>query len=84
VLPDRERSGGIDCALHLAVDEQLVPEFDQAFDPNCLGEMSVGLRCHRRAVGWLNGHELCRIIRDLGSGIVSECHTYEARTSNHP
>ena len=32
VLPDRERSGGIDCALHLAVDEQLVQEFDRAFD----------------------------------------------------
>ena len=24
------------------------------------------------------GGELCRIIRNLGSGIVSECHTYEA------
>ncbi len=28
VLPDRKRSGGNDCALHLAVDEQLVQEFD--------------------------------------------------------
>src|SRR5262245_33033718 len=28
VLPDRERSGGLDCALHLTVDEQLVQEFD--------------------------------------------------------
>ena len=69
VLPDRERSGRIDCALHLAVDEQLVPEFDQAFDRNSSGEKSAGLRCHRRAVGWLNGRELCRIIRHFGSGI---------------
>jgi hypothetical protein len=28
VLPYRERSGGIDGAFHLAVDEQLVQEFD--------------------------------------------------------
>src|SRR5213595_4150503 len=32
VLSDRERSGGIDCALHLAVDKQLVQEFDRALD----------------------------------------------------
>ena len=28
VFPDSERSGGIDCTLHVAVDEQLVQEFD--------------------------------------------------------
>ena len=38
VLPDRKRSGGIDCALHLAVDEQLVQEFDRAFDRNSSGK----------------------------------------------
>ena len=52
VLPDRERSGGIDCALHLAVDEQLVQEFDRAFDRNSSGEKSAGLRWHGRAVEW--------------------------------
>src|SRR5207248_3667346 len=30
VLPNPERSGGIDCALHLAVDEHPVQEFDRA------------------------------------------------------
>jgi hypothetical protein len=40
VLPDRERSRGIDCALHLAVDEQLVQEFDRAFDRNSSGKKS--------------------------------------------
>jgi hypothetical protein len=39
VLPDRERSGGTDCALHLAVDEQLVQEFDRAFDRNSSGKV---------------------------------------------
>jgi hypothetical protein len=38
VLLDRERSGGIDCALHVAVDEQLVQEFDRAFNRNSSGE----------------------------------------------
>ena len=52
MLPDRERSGGIDCALHIAVDEQLVQEFDRAFDRNSSGEKSAGLRWHERAVGW--------------------------------
>src|SRR5262249_61764948 len=52
VLPDRERSDGIDCALHLAVDEQLVQEFDRAFDQNSSGEKSAGLRWHGRAVEW--------------------------------
>jgi hypothetical protein len=51
VLSDRERSGGIDCALHLAVDEQLIEEFDRAFDRNSSGEKSAGLRWHERAVG---------------------------------
>src|SRR5215470_2777553 len=51
VLPDRERSDGIDCALHLAVDEQLVQEFDRAFDQNSSGEKSAGLRWHGRAIG---------------------------------
>src|SRR6266487_3286032 len=53
VLPDRERSSGIDCALHLAVDEQLVLEFDRAFDRNSSGEKSAGWRWPERAVGWL-------------------------------
>jgi hypothetical protein len=93
--PNRERSGGIDCALHLAVDEQLVFEFDRAFNRNSSGKKSAGLRWHERAVGWrwddrwvwlirlrgfgaparrkaaksVHGRALCRIIRDLGSGI---------------
>src|SRR4029453_16389896 len=50
VLPKREGSGGIDCALHLPVDEQLVQEFDRAFDRNSLGEKSAGLRWHRRVL----------------------------------
>jgi hypothetical protein len=52
VLPDRERSGRIDCALHFAVDEQLVQEFDRAFDRNSPGEKSAGWRWHERGVGW--------------------------------
>jgi hypothetical protein len=52
VLLDRERSDGIDCALQLAVDEQLVQELDRAFDRNSSGEKSAGLRWHERAVGW--------------------------------
>jgi hypothetical protein len=55
VLLDRERSSRIDCALHLAVDEQLVQEFDRAFDRNSLGEKSAGLRWHKRVVGWCPG-----------------------------
>jgi hypothetical protein len=51
VLTDRKRSGGIDCALHLAVDEQLVQEFDGAFDRNSSGKRSAGLRWHERAIG---------------------------------
>jgi hypothetical protein len=50
VLPNRERSDGLDCALHLAVDEQLVQEFDRAFDRNSLGEKRAGLRWHGRVV----------------------------------
>src|SRR4029453_18515175 len=50
VLPDRERSGGIDCALHLAVEEQLVQEFTEPLietpweriAPDCVG-MNVRL-----------------------------------------
>jgi hypothetical protein len=52
VLPDRERSGRIDCALHFAVDEQLIQEFDRARDRNSSGEKSAGWRWHERAVGW--------------------------------
>jgi hypothetical protein len=52
VLPDRERSSGVDSALHLAVNEQLVQEFDRASDRNSSGETSGGLRGHERAVGW--------------------------------
>ena len=52
MLPDRQRSGGLDCALHIAVDEQLVQELDRAFDRNSSGEKSAGLRWHERAVGW--------------------------------
>ena len=52
VLPDHERSVGIDCALHLAIDAQPVEEFDRAFDRNSSGEKSAGLRWHERAVGW--------------------------------
>jgi hypothetical protein len=52
VLLDRERSSGIDCALHVAVDEQLVQEFDRAFDRNSSREKRAGLRWHERAVGW--------------------------------
>jgi hypothetical protein len=52
VLADRERSGGIDCALHLAVDEQLVQEFNRAFNRNSSGEKSAGWRWHERAAGW--------------------------------
>src|SRR6266513_2728407 len=52
VLPERQRSGGINGALHLAVDEQLVQEFDRAFDRNSSGEKSAGLSWHERAVGW--------------------------------
>ena len=40
LLPDRKRSGGNDCALHLAIEEQLVQEFDRAFDRNSLGKKS--------------------------------------------
>jgi hypothetical protein len=32
VLPDGERSSRIDGALHLAVDDQLIQEFDRSFD----------------------------------------------------
>jgi hypothetical protein len=47
LLPDRKRSGGNDCALHLAIEEQLVQEFDRAFDRNSSGKMSgVGNRLH--------------------------------------
>src|SRR4030095_3222731 len=52
VLPKRERSGGIDCALHLAVDEQLVQEFDRTFNRNSSGETSAGLRLYVRTGGW--------------------------------
>src|SRR4030095_6320531 len=52
VLPKRERSVGIDCALHVAVDEQLVQEFDRAFDRSSSGEKIAGLRWHERAFGW--------------------------------
>jgi hypothetical protein len=52
VLPDRERSGGIDCALHLAVHDQLIQEFDRARDRNSSGEKSAGLGWHERAAGW--------------------------------
>jgi hypothetical protein len=50
--PISKRSGGNDYALHLAVDEQLVQEFDRAFDRNSSGEKSAGLSWHERAVGW--------------------------------
>ena len=40
LLPDRKRSGGNDCALHLAIEEQLVQEFDRAFDRNSSGKNS--------------------------------------------
>jgi hypothetical protein len=43
---------GIDCALHLAIDEQPVEEFDRAFDRNSSGEKSAGLRGHDDLVGW--------------------------------
>jgi hypothetical protein len=38
--PDRKRSSGNDCALHLAIEEQLVQEFDRAFDRNSFGKKS--------------------------------------------
>ncbi len=74
VLPDRERSGGIDCALYLSVDEQLVQEFDRAFDQNSSGEKSAGLRWHERAGGWpwddrWSGRFVCG---DRGFGLSSE------------
>src|SRR6184192_4060094 len=68
VLPDRERSGGIDCALHLAVDEQLVQEFDRAFDRNSSGKKSAGLRWHERAVGWRWDDRWVWLIRLRGFG----------------
>ena len=40
LLPARKRSSGNDCALHLAIEEQLVQEFDRAFDRNSSGKMS--------------------------------------------
>jgi len=52
VLPDHERSVGIDCALQLAIDEQPIEEFDRAFDRNSSGEKSARLRWHERAIGW--------------------------------
>ena len=51
LLPDRKRSGGNDCALHLAIEEQLVQEFDRAFDRDSSGEKSAGWRWHERAAG---------------------------------
>ncbi len=68
VLPDRERSSGIDCALHLAVDEQLVQEFDRAFNRNSSGKSSAGLRWHERAVGWPGDDRWVRLIRWRGLG----------------
>jgi hypothetical protein len=52
VLPDGEHSGRIDCAFHLAVNDQLVQEFDRAFDGNPSGEKSAGWCWHEHAVGW--------------------------------
>jgi hypothetical protein len=40
LLPDRKRPGGNDCAFHLAIEEQLVQEFDRAFDRNSSGKKS--------------------------------------------
>ncbi len=68
VLPDRERSGGIDCALHVAVDEQLVQEFDRAFDRNSSGKNSARLRWHERAVGWSWNDRWVWLIRLRGFG----------------
>src|SRR5207247_6786819 len=68
VLPDRERSGGIDCALHVAVDEQLVQELDRAFDRNSSGENSARLRWHERAVGWPWAESWVWLIRLWGFG----------------
>jgi hypothetical protein len=75
VLPDRERSGGIDCALHLAVDEQLVQEFNRAFDRNSLGENSAGLRWHERAVGRFWDDRCFRPIRLRGIGATARSKT---------
>src|SRR4029453_918712 len=52
VLPDRERSGGIDGALYLAVDDQFIQEFDRALDRNSSGENSARLHWRQRAAGW--------------------------------
>jgi hypothetical protein len=71
VLPDRERSDGIDCAFHLAVDEQLVQEFDRAFDRNSSGEKSAGLRWHECAVGW----RWDDIATDVAKG-QAKCHVF--------
>jgi hypothetical protein len=37
VFTERERSGGIDSALHLAIDAQFVEKFDQTLDRNSSG-----------------------------------------------
>jgi hypothetical protein len=63
VLPDRQRSGGLDCSLHIAVDEQLVQKFDRAFDRNSSGEKSAGLRWHGRAVEWSRDDRRVWLIR---------------------
>jgi hypothetical protein len=46
VLPDCQRSGGIDCAVQIAVNGHFVQKFDRAFDRNSSGEQSAGL-CRR-------------------------------------
>jgi hypothetical protein len=71
VLPDRERPGGIDCALNLAVDQQLVQEFDRAFDRNSSGKKSAGWRWHERAVGWPWDDKWVWPIRLRGSGVAA-------------
>ena len=68
MLPDRQRSGGLDCALHIAVDEQLVQELDRAFDRNSSGEKSAGLRWHGRAVEWSRDDRWVWLIRLRGFG----------------
>jgi hypothetical protein len=70
VLLNRERSSGIDCALHLAVDEQLVQEFDRAFDRNSSGEKSAGLRWHGRAVEWSRDDRWVWLIRLRAFGFL--------------
>ena len=74
-IVDRERSGGIDCALHLAVDEQLVQEFNRAFNRNSSGEKSAGLRWHERAVGRSWDDRWVRPIRLRGIGATARSKT---------